>query len=349
LLNFLAGRCLPYLAMIFLISSDGVIACHAQETHAQAAHAQETHAQVTHAQSTQTQENLVSEQDVLSSLSTAATIYESESEANSTAPRGFTAAFSTITQHDSSNRWSSLLAPYMAYRLNSYFSVDMSGLLYVRINIDANVGTKAKPLYAFAPKSGAFGDTTLAFHGNARVSSFDYTGTFSAGLPSGNTAYGLGAGQVTYSMNHHFDRSFNYITPDLELGFGDTSSLVDQRVLKDYISVGPMAHFQLGSSFNLPLRMTFEANAYEELPLDKNLVYSTTGSGKKKVTTATNIDPAEDNGFITSLDIPLSKTITMSGFYNRSLRDHDDVAGFSFTFVLAEPHSSSEPHNKGEE
>jgi hypothetical protein len=60
------------------------------------------------------------------------------------------------------------------------------------------------------------------------------------------------------------------------------------------------------------------------------------------VTTATNIDPGEDNGFITSLDIPLSPHLTLSGFYNRSLRDHDDVAGFSFTFILRAPPRPSE-------
>jgi hypothetical protein len=27
----------------------------------------------------------------------------------------------------------------------------------------------------------------------------------------------------------------------------------------------------------------------------------------------------------------------MSGFYSRSLRDHDDVGGFSFTFLLKAP------------
>ena len=71
--------------------------------------------------------------------------------------------------------------------------------------------------------------------------------------------------------------------------------------------------------------------------MDKNLVYSTTGKGKKKITTATNIDPGEDNGFITSLDIPLTPHLTLSGFYSRSLRDHNDVAGFSFTFLLKAP------------
>jgi hypothetical protein len=32
----------------------------------------------------------------------------------------------------------------------------------------------------------------------------------------------------------------------------------------------------------------------------------------------------------------------MSGFYNRSLRNHDDVGGFSFTFILHAPPRSAE-------
>jgi hypothetical protein len=30
----------------------------------------------------------------------------------------------------------------------------------------------------------------------------------------------------------------------------------------------------------------------------------------------------------------MTRHVTMSGFYNRSLIDHDDTAGFSFTFML---------------
>ena len=192
-------------------------------------------------------------------------------------------------------------------------------------------------MYAYTTKNNVFGDTSLSFHGDASALTVDYNGTVSLGLPSGNTDYGLGAGQVTYNINNHFERNFDLFTPNIEFGFGDTSALVNQRVLKSYVAVGPMAHFQAGTAVNLPLRMSFEADAYEELPLDKNLVYSTTGSGKKQVTTATNKDPAEDNGFITSLDVPLSRHVTMSWFYSRSLHDHDDVGGFSFTFLLKAP------------
>lgn len=251
--------------------------------------------------------------------------------------RGFNASLGTSSQHDSSNGWSSLLTPNIAYRLNRHFSVDAGVPVYMYINIDANVGTKARPVYRYSPKKGVFGDTTLMFEGDASVFSIDYVGAFSLGLPSGNTAYGLGAGQVTYNFNNHFEKNLGRFTPDIELGYGDTSRLVDQRVQKSYVAVGQMAHFQAGVAVDLPRNMTFEADAYEELPLAKELVYSTTGKGKKKVTTATNRAPGEDNGFLTSLDIPLARHVILSGFYSRSLRDRDDLGGFSFTFLLKAP------------
>jgi hypothetical protein len=285
----------------------------------------------------QAQATAVAEMDDLAAISAAASINDSGPEGIIPAGKGFNASLGTSSQHDSTNGWSSILNPNVAYRLNRHLSVDAGVPVYTYINVDANIGTSAKPVYSYAVRGAVFGDTTLSFQGNASAVSIDYSGTFSLGLPSGDTDYGLGAGQVTYNIDNHLEKNVGRFTPDIELGFGDTSILVEQRVLKSYIAVGPMAHFQAGTSVDLPRNVTFEADAYEQLPLANNLVYSTTGKGKKKVTTATNTDPSEDNGFITSLDIPLSPHVTMSGFYNRSLRDHDDVAGFSFTFILKAP------------
>ena len=258
--------------------------------------------------------------------------------------RGFNATLGTSSQHDSTNGWSSILNSNVAYRLNQHFSLDAGVPLYVYIKVYKNVGTAAKPVDAYVPRNGVFGDVSLSFQGDASATWLDYTGTVTMGLPSGNSAYGLGAGQVTYSINNHLEKTLGLLTPDIELGFGDSSNLVDQRVLKSYVAVGPLAHFQAGTSIDLPFNASFEADAYEELPLAKDLVYSTTGKGKKKVTTATNEDPGEDNGFITSLDIPLSRHLTMSGFYSRSLRDHDDVAGFSFTLLAKAPPRAEPVH-----
>lgn len=295
-------------------------------------------AQSTQTQPTQTQASQPSDVDeVLGGLSAEASTNDSGPAGIIPVAKGFNASLGTSSQHDSSNGWSSILTPNVAYRLDRYFSVDAGVPMYLYINVDANIGTTAKPVYAYVARKKAFGDTSLSLHGDATAWTIDYNGTASLGLPSGNTDYGLGAGQVTYNINNHFEKSVGVFTPDIEFGFGDTSTLVDQRIIKSYVAVGPMAHFQAGASVDLPLRMSFEAEAYEELPLDKNLVYSTTGKGKKKVTTASNTDPAEDNGFLTSLDIPLSGHVTLSGFYSRSLRDHDDVGGFSFTFLLKAP------------
>ena len=248
--------------------------------------------------------------------------------------RGFNAAFMTTSQHDAASEWSWLLTPVVAYRFNRHFSVDASTPLYMYIGIFQNVGTATKPVYDYSIEHALWGDTQVSLRHAWYPRLFDYDGSVSLGIPSGNDARGLGAGQVTYDINNHFERRFWRLSPEIELGEGNTSTLVDPRIRKSYVSVGPMAHFQAGFGFLLPHNLVFDAQVYEQLPLAKDLVYSTTGKGKKKVTTATNVGPAEDNGLLSSLDIPMSPHLTLSGFYNRSIRDEDDLTGFSITYLL---------------
>jgi hypothetical protein len=250
--------------------------------------------------------------------------------------RGFNLSLGTSSQHDSSSGWSSVLTPGVAYRFSRVLSADVSVPIYAYINVYVNTGTKAKPVYTYATQHGVLGDTSLAAHLGFH-SLLDYTASVSLGLPSGNSNYGLGAGQPTFDLNHHFERNFGFLTPDIEAGFGDSTSLVNRRVRKSYTAVGYNSHFQAGLSLDLPHNLSFSTDAYEQLPLSTATIYSTTGRGKKKVTTATPQPSGEDNGFLTSLDVPFNGHVTLSGFYNRSLRAHDDVAGFSFTFLLKAP------------
>jgi hypothetical protein len=194
-----------------------------------------------HAQATQPQVAEASDMDELGGLSAAAMTNDSGPAGIIPVAKGFNASMGTTSQHDSSSGWSSLLTPNVAYRLNRSISVDAGVPMYMYINIDANVGTKTKPVYVYSPKKGAFGDTSLSFHGDATAWTIDYNGTVSLGLPSGNTDYGLGAGQVTYNINNHFEKNFDLFTPDIEFGFGDTTTLVSQRVLKSYVAVGQSA------------------------------------------------------------------------------------------------------------
>jgi hypothetical protein len=251
--------------------------------------------------------------------------------------RGFNASLGASSQYDSGNGWSTILTPGVAFRFNPILSVNASVPIYASINVEANTGTKAKPVYTSTTEHGVPGDASLAASLAAHPFLLDYNATLSLGLPSGNTAYGLGAGKTTYDFNNHVEKSFGIFSPDIEFGVGTSSSLIRPRVRKTYTSVGALAHFQAGTSVDLPLNLSFEADLYEELPLNLSTIYTAARSGKKKATAATTAGNAEDNGFTTSLDIPLSGRTTVSGFYNRSIRNDDDTAGLSLTFLLKPP------------
>lgn len=253
------------------------------------------------------------------------------------AETGFNATLATGVQHDSSSGWASLETPTAAYRFTSRWSVDASLPIYTHINIDARRGTKAKPVYQYVTKHGALGDTALAAHLDLSPSLFDSTSTFTLGLPTGKTAYGLGAGHTTWNVTNHFERDLDILTPDIEIGIGDSNSLTGRRIRKNFTSVGSLANFQAGTAISLPRQINFESDAYEQLPLTNSTIYSTTGRGKKKVTNIRNKGSAEDNGFANSLDVPVGGHLTLSAFYNRSLRLHDDTTGFSLTMMLKAP------------
>ncbi|MDE3105887.1 MAG: hypothetical protein KGK08_11995 [Acidobacteriota bacterium] len=255
--------------------------------------------------------------------------------------RGFNASLVTASEHDSSNGWSNLETPGIAYRFNRHFSVNAAVPVYAYVNVLQNTGTKAKPVYSQRVKTGVLGDTALAAQ-FVTSGSLSYMATFTLGLPTGNSNFGLGAGKPTVDLNNHFEKDFGNFTPDIELGIGDSSALISSRIRKSYTAVGAIAHFQAGTSYSLPANMSLEIDAYEQLPVAPSTIYSTTGKGAKRVTKALGPSASEDNGFLTSLDIPVQRHITLSGEYSRSLRDHDDIAGFSLTFLLVAPATEEE-------
>ena len=244
---------------------------------------------------------------------------------------GFNISLGATSQHNSSSGWSSIVTPGVAYRFNRAFSLNASVPVYAAIQVQANTGTKAKPVYTATTEHGVPGDASVAAQFDTHSSLLDYNGTLTLGLPSGNTAYGLGAGKITGDFNNHIEKSLGIFTPDIEFGVGSSSSLIAARVRKSYTATGPLAHFQAGTSIDLPLNMSFEADAYEEFPLNASTIYSVTGRGRKKGSTTTS--SAEDNGFTTSLDVPLGSHITLSAFFNRSVRTSENIAGFSVTFL----------------
>lgn len=260
---------------------------------------------------------------------------------------GWNMSLGTTSQHDSASGWSSILTPNLAYRFSRHFSANIGLPVYSYIDIYSVISSKgatktspAKTVYGFKPERFLLGDTILTGEFETHSSLVDYSFTTSLGMPTGNDLKGLGAGQATYSLNNHLEKSIgDWFTPEIEVGIGNSVNLNDERVRKSYVDVGHSAHFQAGLGIALPHDMSFSSEAYEDMPLGTQTITSTTTNGKKgkqlkKITTTKNISIGEDNGFLNTLDIPLNRHVTLSGFYNRSLRNRIDTAGFSFTFLL---------------
>lgn len=259
--------------------------------------------------------------------------------------RGFNASMIVTGQHDSASGWSNVLMPAMAYRFDRHWSVALNVPVYARIEVPVSAPTTKKTAEAnaetvFQTRRLLLGDTQLVGGFSAHAPWFDYEMTTSMGMPTGNDKQGLGTGQFTYNVNSHFERPLlGWLSPQLELGMTDASTLNDVRVKKSYTDVGTNAHFELGVNLDLPLGWSFSSNAYEDMPIGTQTVTSTTTNGKKgkqlkTITTSRQVSIGEDNGFTNTLDVPLNRHVTLSGFYNRSLRNRLDTAGVSLTFLL---------------
>ncbi len=296
--------------------------------------------------------NSADEADLLTSqLSAIAETKDNDVASNALGPdgvipttKGFNLSLATSSQHDSAGGWSNVLSPTLAYRFNRHFSINAGVSTYPYINVVQTTtkknaaGVVTKTVSTLQPEHFLLSDMTLGGEFDAHTTIFDYNLTATMGLPTGDQTDGLGAGQVTYAFVNHFERPLGeYFTPDVELGIDDSPNLLTPRVKKSYLVVGTSAHFQAGVDVSLPFNMDFATDAYEELPLGSVVLNSTTVKGKKgKIITVpgTPESVGEDNGFTNTLDIPLNGHVALSGFYNRSLRNHDDTAGFAFTFLL---------------
>jgi hypothetical protein len=221
--------------------------------------------------------------------------------------------------------------PAVSYAINDTFSVDATIPIYF-FRLAESTKTHPKPNDLLVPQRGELGDAILSFHGQFAPRLFLYEPTLSFTAPSGDEVYPLTTGRVTFDLNNHFERTFGRLTPTLEIGAGDSTTLINRQVNKTYTSLGPLAHFEVGCAVNLLRTVSFESDAYEQLPIGDQKIYSAYRKGHPVVVTGFNV--TEDNGFTNSLDIPLDRRTTFSSYYSRSLRRHVDTVGVSMTFLL---------------
>lgn len=263
---------------------------------------------------------------------------------------GLNAGVTYSAVHSSSVGWYSVTTPAVTYTFSRHFSADANTSIYFnRLVQNTNSATAiAHPLVADGADPG---DTLIGFHAFFEPGSLQDTITASLTAPTGDRTKGYGAGQVTYDFSNHLERYVKQLGFVLDLGAGDSSGLFNDLVTKDYNSVGGLAHFETGLVYWLPRRTYIESVAYEQLPLGSQTIYRTVPIGEdvranedgpgqpppSPPTVFTVPSVVEDNGFTTFVGIPLNAYITLSGYYNRSLRQHLDTVSFGVTYVVRSP------------
>ncbi len=241
-------------------------------------------------------------------------------------------AGATITGvHESTTGWETIFIPAIGYNFNDIFSIDATIPIYM-FRLAQTLATHPKPNALLVAQRGEPGDAIFGLHAQFIPHQFLYQLTGLVTAPTGDETYGLSTGRVTFDISNHFERTFRRFTPNLEIGGGDSTYLVNRIVNKNYTSLGPLVHFQIGLGIEFIRGIFFETDAYEQLPIGDQKIYGPSRNGKATIVIGHNV--TEDNGFINALDIPIDRHTTLSGYYSRSLRFRTDTAAIGLTYVL---------------
>jgi hypothetical protein len=245
--------------------------------------------------------------------------------------RGWNAGLTAEGVHNSVTGWAVVWNPAVGYEFNEILSIDVTVPIY-SYRLAESLAARPKPDAELVPLRAELGDAVLSLHAQFVPEWFQYEVTGAVEAPSGDEAYGLTSGRVTFDIDNHFERTFGRVTPSLNAGGGDSSTLTNRLLTKNYTSLGPLAHFQVGVAVALLRGVTFEADAFEQLPIGDQKIYGP--SKKGGATEVIGHHVTEDNGFIAAIDMPLNRHATLSSYYSRSLRQYTDTVAFGITYVL---------------
>lgn len=254
--------------------------------------------------------------------------------------RGINAGITYSGIHNSEIGWYEAMVPAVSYAFSPHYSADASTIIYLHrlvedTNPSANNGQR------LVLDIGDTGDTLIGLHGSFRPHGLEEMATVSLSAPTGNSSNGLGTGRVTFDFNNHTEKFFHHAALHLDMGMGDSSTLANNLVMRDYSSLGALAHFQTGAVFWGRNYSFLDISPYEQLPIGSQKVYTIvyqqqdgTPQGSHSVTQTVQGGLSEDNGITTSFGMPLKPHVLFSGYYSRSIRQHQDTVSFGMTFVL---------------
>jgi len=167
-------------------------------------------------------------------------------------------------------------------------------------------------------------------------------------LPTGDSSKGFSTGRVTFDWTNQVAKELGRFTPFLSAGVAN--SILDSRYWRrPYTTLGGLAHFEGGTSFDLGHSLTISASAYDVAPWGTQKVYSrivqkgTSGGGTAKhgrvyqsnalTTGGSSID--SDNGYNADLDFNPWKYVDLDFGYTHSVHFQVDTFSFGVGFNLS--------------
>ena len=253
-----------------------------------------------------------------------------------TSDRGINASIAMNAVYDQQLDWALLVQPAISYRFNTHFSADATIPYYMyRLSYRYKAGQQITK--KLEPRHRELGDTTLAAHAEFSPGPLDETFTSAFNLPTGDTSYGLSTGRVTYLVQNDLGATLGHLTPDLQLGIGDSSNLMNRRVVKNYDTLGTLAYFQIGGLYQAGTYLNLASDLYEQLPLGNQKVFTQVKRKHKTVQVQSSNGSAEDNGVTFTLDVPPHHHCEFTTYFNRSFRLADSTFGLGVTFWAKNP------------
>jgi hypothetical protein len=167
-------------------------------------------------------------------------------------------------------------------------------------------------------------------------------------LPTGDTSKGFSTGRVTFDWTSQVAKEFGRFTPFLSAGLAN--SVFDSRYRRrPYTTLGYLAHFEGGTSFDLGHSLSLSASAYDVAPWGTQKLYSRIvgkgagGGGKSNhgrvyqnnalTSGGSSID--SDNGYNADLDFNPWKYVDLDFGYSHSVHFQLDTFSFSLGFNLS--------------
>lgn len=176
----------------------------------------------------------------------------------------------------------------------------------------------------------------------------NYGAALTASAPSGDSSKGRSTGRMTLDLTSQVAKEFGRFTPFLSAGVGN--SLLDTRYWhRPYYTLGGVAHFEGGTSFDLGHSLTVSGSLYDVAPWGTQKVYSrivTNGSGgaggtsrhgrvfQNNPLTTGGAELDRDNGFNADVDFSPFKYVDFDLGYSHSVHFQLDTVSFSIGFNL---------------